>query len=188
MPKASIKVPSELFALAGNSRFEGELELTTLSVGSDDFHFAEPIAWNVEVTNTGGALLVVGTASGNGVCACARCLENVEFHFEGEIEGYFLIDGSASEDYHDKSGERLDDEFDLLSDDHIIDLEPLIYAALMVEAPQQPLCRDDCAGLCPTCGANLNESDCSCSRDCDSVEINREPNAFSVLASYSFDD
>ena len=76
----------------------------------------------------------------------------------------------------------------MLPADHIIDLEPLIRAALMVDAPQQPLCRDDCEGLCPTCGANLNEGDCGCGRDGALEEFDRKANPFSVLAGYSFDD
>ena len=57
------------------------------------------------------------------------------------------------------------DEFDFLPDNRKIDLVPLIVAALLLEVPLVPLCDDDCKGLCPQCGANLNEGPCGCSRD-----------------------
>ena len=81
----------------------------------------------------------------------------------------------------------IETEFDVLPDDHIIDMEPLIKAALMVDAPAQPLCRDDCAGLCPSCGANLNEGDCGCESDPALAEFAREANPFSVLADFKFE-
>ncbi len=39
----------------------------------------------------------------------------------------------------------------------MIDLEPVLRDAAMLDLPFIPLCREDCAGLCPTCGVNLND-------------------------------
>ena len=187
MSGAYIKIPAELFALAESSRFEGTLELPVLAVGPDDYRFSEPISWNIDVTNTGSALLVEGTATGEGVCACSRCLEDTPFDFEGAVEGYYLIGDASSDDFDDEDDELGEDEFDVLPADHIIDLEPLIAAALIVDAPQQPLCRDDCAGLCPSCGANLNEGACGCGRDAGLEEFDREANPFAALANFKFE-
>ena len=46
--------------------------------------------------------------------------------------------------------------------DETIDLGPLARDAVVLELPMAPLCREDCAGLCPQCGANRNEGDCGC--------------------------
>ena len=43
-----------------------------------------------------------------------------------------------------------------------IDLEPLVREAVLLELPLVPLCTPDCAGLCPTCGADLNQGACGC--------------------------
>ena len=181
-------MPSELFALAESSHFEGTVDLPLLQVGPDDYAFDAPVAWSVDVTNTGSALLVEGTASGEATCACARCLEDVTRGFEGEIEGYFLIEGEyaqgASDDDEDEPGE---DEFEVLPADHVMDLMPLIEAALRVDAPNVPLCRDDCAGLCPSCGANLNEGPCGCGPDEALEEFERAANPFSALSQLVFD-
>ena len=186
MADTIIKLPAELFALAESSRFEGAYDLPLLSIGPDDYAFPQPLDWSVEVTNTGSAFLVSGTVQGRGTCACSRCLEDVSRDFNGVVEGYFLYGADISDDDgpDDDLGE---DEFDVLPDDHVIDLSPLLKAALMVDAPDMPLCKDDCAGLCPQCGANLNEGPCGCGDDEDLAAFDREANPFSVLADFKFE-
>ena len=62
-------------------------------------------------------------------------------------------------------------------------MAPLIQAALLVDLPLVPLCVDDCKGLCPRCGANLNEGSCAC----DSVDEQPfKENPFAVLKDYDF--
>jgi len=187
MNEASIKIPSELFALAESSHFEGELHLDSLEAGPDDYRFNGPVSWEVEVTNTGAALLVAGTAKATGTCACARCLEDVTFDFLGDIEAYLLIEGADASEFEDDDDAPGDDEFDTLPADHLVDLEPYIKAALVIDAPAQPLCRDDCAGLCPNCGANLNEGPCSCGGDDALADFEAAANPFSALAGFKFD-
>ena len=185
MGETSIKIPAELFALAESSRFEGTYALEVLAIGPDDYSFADALEWAVDVTNTGSALLVEGAVTGRGVCACSRCLEDVVHDFNGHVEGYFLIGADADSSEDDE--ELGEDEFDVLPDDHVLDLAPLLQAALMVDAPDMPLCRDDCAGLCAQCGANLNEGDCGCGGDPALADFDREANPFSVLADYKFE-
>lgn len=186
MSETTIKIPAELFALAECSHFEGTYDIRELAMGPDDYTFAEPVAWNVDITNTGSALLVEGLATGAGVCACSRCLEDVHHDFKGLIEGYFLIEATASPD-DDGEDDLAEDEFEILPDDHLLDMAPLIEAALMVDAPDMPLCREDCAGLCPQCGANLNEGPCDCGEDPDLAAFDREANPFSALADFKFE-
>ena len=175
-----IFISPELFAPAESSHFEGELALSSLQAGPDEYVFSEPLAWRADITNTGDALLVTGTVTGGATASCARCLDEFPMALAGDIEGYYLIDegGQAPEDMDD-------DEFDVLPSDHVIDLEPLIKAALLVEFPLVPLCDEDCKGLCASCGANLNEGPCGCAP----VEGDDDapPNPFSVLKDFPFD-
>jgi uncharacterized protein len=46
----------------------------------------------------------------------------------------------------------------------VIDLDPLVREQLLLALPGYPVCRESCKGLCPVCGANLNERDCGCER------------------------
>lgn len=146
-------------------------------MGVDKYSFAAPLHWQADITNTGGALLVSGTVKGTAKGSCARCLEDAVFDVEGEIEGYFLIPGQEA-DLDDLE----EDEFDTLPTDEMLDMAPLIEAALVLEMPLVPLCKDDCKGLCPKCGQNLNEGDCGCQ----SIEV-APANPFAALKDYKFD-
>ena len=181
MDGASIKIPAELFALAESSHFEGVYDLPKLEVGPDVYRFQGPIEWDVSVTNTGEAFLLAGHARAKATTQCARCLDDVDVDFAGDIEGYYLINNEV-----DHPEDLDDDEFDVLPDDHIIDLASHIVAALLVEAPAVPLCKDDCLGICPQCGANLNEGPCGC--DTLDDKFADDANPFAVLKNLQFDD
>ena len=60
-----------------------------MKAGPDLHSFSEPLAWQVDVTNTGDALLVAGTVEGEATTSCARCLDEFSFPVTGEIEGYY---------------------------------------------------------------------------------------------------
>ena len=45
-----------------------------------------------------------------------------------------------------------------------LDLDELIYSDIILLTPTKFLCKEDCKGLCPTCGKNLNEGDCACAK------------------------
>jgi len=183
MVQTNIKIPAELFAPAESSRFEGEWEVALLEAGPDDYAFAEPLTWAVDVTNTGDALLVQGVVKGTGTTACARCLEDVVYQIEGQVEGFFLLNEETQ-----APDDMDDDEFDVLPESHEIDLVPLLTAAVLMDVEDVPLCKDDCLGLCPQCGANLNEGPCACGADPALEEFAREANPFSALANLKFDE
>lgn len=172
-----IHIPKDLLEPAALRSFEGAAPGFELHLGVDDLSFETPVRWSVDVTNTGGALLVSGTAEARAACACARCLEEAAFDLKGDVEGFFLIPGQEAQ----LDGEE-EDEFETLPDDGRIDLAPLIQAALVLEAPRVPLCRESCAGICPTCGANLNEGPCSCEPE----EPSDAGNPFAALKDIDF--
>lgn len=184
MDSIRIHVPNELFAPAESLHFEGEVEIPVLKAGPDLYTFDGPLAWQADITNTGDAFLVAGTVEGAAKTACARCLEDVPFDIVGEIEGYFLIGGEDAEAPEDMD----DDEFDVLPDNNEIDMLPLIQAAVLLELPLIPLCDDDCRGICPTCGANLNDEPCSCDKQAEDDAFADAKNPFAVLKGYDFGD
>ncbi len=179
MADLKIIIPEELFATAESSSYSGELELPGYEQGGIEFRFAKPLSWNLTITNTSEAFLVMGRISGNGVCDCVRCLEDAPVEVDGEVEGYFLLPGHEP-DPNDEDAQ----DYELLGEDRVIDLEPLLLSAISLSLPFSPLCDEDCQGLCPKCGANLNEGTCSCEAD-DDID---ESNPFAVLRNLSFDN
>ncbi|WP_243371282.1 DUF177 domain-containing protein [Geotalea sp. SG265] len=100
---------------------------------------------------------------------CARCLTN----FQVTIDSSFTV-------FYTKSVEPLDEEVELAEEDLIsksyegeeIDFAPEVAEQVILEIPFKPLCREDCKGLCSNCGANLNDTACSCDRSEGSFKFN----------------
>ena len=96
-------------------------------------------------------ILVRGEASTIAQHRCARCL----------IEWEAPVAASFAELFARTSRPELADEDQYLIDHAgFIDLGPLVHDEISLALPPDPLCRPDCAGLCPTCGADLNMSPC----------------------------
>ena len=96
-------------------------------------------------------VLVTGTAEADLAGECSRCLEEIEDTIHVDLQELFVYDDP------DDRGSRpddLDDDVSRLEGD-LIDLEPLLRDAVVLALPFQPLCRDDCPGLCVECGARL---------------------------------
>ncbi len=179
MESLLIAIPDKLFAVAESLSFEGKYNLASLTHCSNEYHFTKPLSYAVQISNTGGALYVGGSVEGVAVVDCVRCLESASYHICGEVEGYFLISAPEQE-----ATEEDMDDYEILPENHVIDLEPLLRAALILEMPLSPLCSDDCKGLCPRCGANLNKEACICQ-----PEESFEPqNPFAVLKTIRFDE
>lgn len=179
MNPLSITVPDSLFVPAESASFDGTFLPSPITQNGGEYRFDHPLNWHITISNTGGALYVGGVVEGDATTECARCLEDATYHLKGEVEGYFLLPGSERE-----LTEEEEDEYEKLGEDHSIDLEPLLVAALVLDMPFIPLCRDDCKGICPTCGANLNTESCTCNT-ADAVD---EMNPFAVLKNYHFDN
>ncbi len=95
-------------------------------------------------------VLVTGTAQADLEGECARCLEPIKDTVQVDLQELFVYD----EPGHVAPGDDLDDDVSRLEDD-LVDLEPLLRDAVVLALPFQPLCRDDCPGLCVECGARL---------------------------------
>lgn len=182
MESSHIEVPAQLFAPAESLSFSGTYTLPELVQGVDTYTFEHPLSWEVTVSNTGGALLVTGIVTGDAQTSCVRCLEPAEYRLEGEVEGYYLIPDSEVELTDEEK-----EEYELLGEDHIIDLSPLLIAALALELPHTPLCDDECKGLCAGCGANLNKEECTCEKK-EEEEDEFHPNPFAVLRNIKFEE
>lgn len=94
-------------------------------------------------------VLVTGSADADVVGECVRCLEPITDEIMIDFQELFV---------YDEPDDRLLEELDVRRlEDDLIDLEPLLRDSVVLALPFQPLCEDDCPGLCPECGARLAE-------------------------------
>lgn len=89
---------------------------------------------------------VSGPVAGELTLECRRCTARFRRSFEVRFDEIFAFERTGEEDYL-VEGERLE-------------LEPAVRDAIVLELPQNPLCREDCRGLCSTCGEDRNLADC----------------------------
>jgi uncharacterized protein len=101
-----------------------------------------------------GGVLVRGQFAGDYTGSCRRCLE--------PLRGAFDVTGT--ELYRPES--EVWEEGYVIAD-LAVDLEPMILDTVGLALPLNPLCREDCKGLCPTCGSDLNQGLCDCAEPVD---------------------
>jgi DUF177 domain-containing protein len=103
----------------------------------------------IDVRAFSGGVEVAGTVMAPWIGICRRCTTPVSGELRIPVRERF---GDPPVN---------DDEMYPITDD-TIDLGPLARDAIVLELPMAPLCREDCRGLCPQCGADRNEGDCEC--------------------------
>lgn len=115
-----------------------------------------PVTFDLRLEAVMEGVLISGTAAAELEGECARCLEPIEDDIAIDFQELFLYDDTrdASAKHDQNSGD--DEETDVRrTEGDLIDLEPVLRDAVVLALPFQPLCQDDCPGLCAECGARL---------------------------------
>ncbi|HKQ61172.1 MAG TPA: DUF177 domain-containing protein [Candidatus Polarisedimenticolaceae bacterium] len=95
--------------------------------------------------------------------ACSRCLEPLDVALRHRFRLTLVgdaIDDAAGETELDPADAAL-----FYGSDGKVDLQEVAAEQIYLNLPQKPLCREDCRGLCPTCGADRNRVECACPRE-----------------------
>ena len=139
---------------------QGHIDESGYFLGGHDFRLPNGLDYDLVLTNAGKGILVTGLVTGRVLGTCDRCLEEAVLDLTGEVEEYYLFRQEATADGSDTLGDDDEMDFSWVGEDHTIDLTDAISSALLMETPYVVLCREDCKGLCPVCGENLNQVDC----------------------------
>ena len=147
--------------LAGDRLLEFDYELA-LDASEDTYiffsgvGFPSPMKVSGEITNTAGYMRMTLTMSVEYVAQCARCL--------APVTGEFTFDLEKTVAPRDLLGDLDEDKLDefAIIEDGFLDMDEQLLEQLQMEFPMRFLCREDCKGLCPKCGKNLNEGECDC--------------------------
>ena len=135
-------MPKVLTARGGNVPFE--FSGTAQKLFDEDLDdFKGDIKITGEVEDVGRCFIVRGRIECKKVFTCDRCLAQAEENQTHDFEEEF-----------DKSA----------AVDDLLDVTELLRDVLLAAQPMKNLCKADCKGLCPVCGANLNEGDCGCDK------------------------
>lgn len=142
----------QLFLEEGKSISFDEIMPNTAEKLWDGHPIASPINLSGIVTNRAGIVTLDYTAAFRFVSQCDRCCEDVDRQMTYRFE-HTLVQQLENED---------DDDGYLVLPDLNLDMEELAASDISLELPSKVLCSEDCKGLCPKCGKNLNEGSCGC--------------------------
>jgi uncharacterized protein len=122
-------------------RCEGAATAAALGIPEDDrIRFAAPLRFSLRVSPVQTKVLVEGRLEVRLRCGCDRCLAPFEIQTQTDDVCHLLE----------------------LPDDGVLDLTEEVREDMLLVLPNRCLCRKDCLGLCPHCGADLNMGACSC--------------------------
>jgi uncharacterized protein len=122
-----------------NQHYEEEMDPEDLDLDIGVMRFAEPVKVSADVWKGDDDLTVQVHLEGSRTFTCSLCLEEFNNPFEKDLTLHYDIKGL--------DGVSIDSD---------------VREEIILDHPIRILCRPDCRGLCPTCGANLNQETCDC--------------------------
>ncbi len=146
---------SELFKEPIGSTRQYEIN-ETFDVGGGSYE----VQGEIKLVRTGRGMLVKGTLHTGVEVTCGRCLSLFSCPLTLNIEEeYFpttdVVSGVSLTLPEEASYFTIDERY-------VLDLTEAIHQYITLGIPMKPLCREDCAGICPNCGRNLNQGPCGC--------------------------
>ncbi len=147
-------------------RLSCEVLADELSLDPEDVLLSGGLAMALNAVSAGTTVYVTGTLSGTARRQCVRCLAEYqdtlrlpivgEYHSETELKS-----PPTGREPGERSGADENDDTYVYTGE-VIELGDMLREHLLLATPMQPLCREECLGLCPVCGQDLNERRCDC--------------------------
>lgn len=142
--------------------WRAEESVESASLERDEILDLGPIEWRGQIDRLDEGFLLRAHLAYTQTLACQRCLRPVNQGVEEEVD-LLLLDHEPGAEQEERELEE-EDLGIVVIDTMEIDLRPILEEQIQLNVPMRPLCDEDCAGLCPVCGADLNDGDCGCRR------------------------
>jgi uncharacterized protein len=130
------------------------------SLGRPEILELAPVSWRGQVIFTDPGYFLRARLSYEQTLSCNRCLKPIVERVDSDVELMILVErqqeSGGDHEIHEK------DLGVLYLDEEILETDPILIEQLQLNVPMKPLCRPDCQGLCPGCGADRNAGPCSC--------------------------
>ncbi|MDP2167822.1 MAG: DUF177 domain-containing protein [Thermodesulfovibrionales bacterium] len=127
---------------------------------SGELRMASPVRCNLRIEKAGAEVVVRGVITADAELVCSRCLRTFISLLEAPVEVvYRPASELRDEDKHELMAGELETGFYVGNE---LDMGELFNEQMLLSVPIKPLCSDSCKGICPGCGADLNEGGCKC--------------------------
>ncbi|MCD6161510.1 MAG: DUF177 domain-containing protein [candidate division Zixibacteria bacterium] len=154
-----------------------KIEIREITPEGNDFHFSEsaeemdisvtgvkfpmPIEVDLSIVLSGDELICQGEVHTDVEVECSRCLEIFDLPVRERLQ--FVVQMTDSPIMN---SDEDNDEFEMIPKTQtFIDISDRVRDSIVLQISMKPLCSEDCKGLCPMCGINLNEEECNCMPD-----------------------
>ena len=145
---------------SGREHLDRGYDAVAVARGDDEFRVVSPVRLVADVLKDAQKVRLSGQVTTTLEVECSRCLEPFSIPVDSAIDLLFL---PAVENTGEAEREVREDDLGVsYYKDDVIDLGDVIREQLYLALPMKPLCREDCQGLCPVCGANRNREPCAC--------------------------
>ena len=141
----------------------GDAYYVNYSLSLDDFEYGtyKPLKDGVKVVGSAYSKADVAhldiTVTFNFYGICDRCADEFKREYSFDVSK-IVVSSLENED---------DDDDYVITENNILDIDELVYQEIQLFLPHKMLCSDDCKGICPECGANLNRENCNCKKAVD---------------------
>jgi uncharacterized protein len=144
----------------GKGKFAHTYQPEELDLLDERLRLTAPASVTGFVKRSGAEVVVSGRFSSIVSVECDRCLKTVELPVSAE----FSVDYITGKDYESSQAAELTaDDLDVsVFDGESIDVDELVKEQILLSVPDRTLCREDCKGICSSCGADLNAGACNC--------------------------
>jgi uncharacterized protein len=150
----------ELENLGKGQQFGQTYQPDELSLEDTDLRLVEPAEVGGRIRRKGDEVELIGSIKTTLEILCARCLKPVSIPFSADFDERFAPSVSwGAEEQYELGNEDLNLS---IFDGTAVDLDQFVREQILLAKPAQVLCREDCQGLCPVCGADRNTSACKC--------------------------
>ena len=151
----TIDVSGILKELGGRIEVNGEVEVGEFEFSGERYSLEAPFKVSGSISNNGKALVLTADVEAELCTRCARCLDEI------------IVDAgfSMEESFAQSESKIPEDDEIIVFDGYTIERDDIIEDNLIMNIEGRYLCDEDCKGLCPQCGANLNDGECGCNRE-----------------------
>lgn len=139
---------------------------SSFNIDSEDAVLEQSALIQGELTRIGMEILWKGTLETEATLKCSRCLESFHSDLKSNLSTSFVPTPVDSEPEGERELNPGDIDVEYYSGNEI-NLAQGVYDQILLSLPMARLCKEDCKGICPQCGINLNNESCSCELDGD---------------------
>lgn len=144
----------------GRGAFAHVYQPADFDLADERIEVTKPVSITGVVKRSASGLEIDGRIEGQVLLECDRCLKPVVFPFDSN----YSLDYITERDYKNSNAVELTEQEMSVStfDEEAIDIDDIVREQILLTVPARVLCAEDCKGICPNCGVDLNSESCGC--------------------------